>query len=313
MHCNIHLNEMNSIESLKLDFNSQQRQLSNIHNQKMFDDCIYVGSGDSYIAGLIVEYITDHKCKCYSPSDLFNSRFNEDKTYCFISVTGKTAANIKVAQRATDSGIDTVAVTFDENSKLARVCKDTVQLKITRGHTPTAGFSSFVANVVTCLQISGSIVPQKFDLWHKRGIELSLQSLDSIVLPPNQSVDLLGNNLLYAIALYASFQMAEFFGTTVHAHKLEEFCHSPIFGFRKPNQLWILGQKEKQISERLSKLGLRLTYNELYNQDIFGQLFETIFFIQNLMLLLAEKKGYSELQYVKMKEVLQASSDIIYL
>jgi len=107
--------------------------------------------------------------------------------------------------------------------------------------------------------------------------------------------------------------MAEFFGTTVHAHKLEEFCHSPIFGFRKPNQLWILGQKEKQISERLSKLGLRLTYNELYNQDIFGQLFETIFFIQNLMLLLAEKKGYSELQYVKMKEVLQASSDIIYL
>src|SRR5437867_8399895 len=147
---------MNSIESLKLDFNSQQRELGNIHNEKIFDDCIYVGSGDSYVAGLIVEYMTDHKCRCYRPYDLFNSRFNEDKTYCFISVTGKTTANIKVAQRATDSGIDTVAVTFDENSKLARVCKDTVQLKITRGHTPTAGFSSFVANVVTCLQISGS-------------------------------------------------------------------------------------------------------------------------------------------------------------
>ena len=312
MLCNVDLNEMNSIESLKLDFNSQQIELSNIHNEKMFDDCIYVGSGDSYVAGLIVEYITDHKCKCYSPSDLFNSRFDEDKTYCFISVTGKTIANIKVAQRANDSGIDTVAVTFDENSKLARVCKETVPIQITRGQTPTAGFSSFVANVVTCLQISGSVVPQKFDIWHKKGIQLSLRSLDSIVLPREESVDFLGNNLLYAIALYASFQMAEFFGTTAHAHKLEEFCHSPIFGFRKPNQLWILGQKEKQISEKLSKLGLRLTYNELYNEDIFEQLFETIFFIQNLILLLAEKNRYSELQYVKMKEVLQASSDIIY-
>jgi fructoselysine-6-P-deglycase FrlB-like protein len=303
---------MNSIESLRLDFNSQQRELTKIHNQKMFDDCIYVGSGDSYVAGLIVEYMTDHKCKCYSPSDLFNSRFNDDKTYCFISVTGRTTANIKVAQRATDLGVNTVAVTFNENSKLAQVCKKTVPIQISRGKTPTAGFSSFAANVVTCLQIAGSVVPLKYDVWHKKGTELSLQVLDSIVFPRDESLELLGNNILYAIALYASFQLSEFFGTVVHAHKLEEFCHSPIFGFRKPNLIWIFGQKEKQISEKLGKLGLRLTYNELYNQDIFGQLFETIFFIQNLILLLAEKNGYSELQYVKMKECLQTSSDIIY-
>ena len=62
----------------------------------------------------------------------------------------------------------------------------------------------------------------------------------------------------------------------------------------------------------LSKLGLRLSYNELYNQEVFGQVFETIFFIQNLILMLAEKNGYSELQYVKMKDLLLASSNIIY-
>jgi len=303
---------MNSIESLRVDFNSQQRELSNIHNEKMFDDCIFVGSGDSYIAGLIVEYITDHKCKCYSPSDLFNSRFKENNTYCFISVTGKTTANIKVAQRANEAEVNTVAVTFDKNSKLAQVCKETIRPQITRGQTPTAGFSSFVANVVTCLQIAGLVVPQKFDTWLNKGIQLSLQSLDSIILPREESVDLLGNNLLYAIALYASFQLSEFFGTTAHAHKLEEFCHSPIFGFRRLNQLWIFGHNEKQISDKLSRLELRLNYNEFYNQDIFAQLFESIFFIQNLILLLAEKNGYSELEYVKMKYVLGISSDIIY-
>jgi hypothetical protein len=37
---------MNSIESLKLDFNSQIEELGNIQNEKMFDEFIYVGSGD---------------------------------------------------------------------------------------------------------------------------------------------------------------------------------------------------------------------------------------------------------------------------
>ena len=87
---------MNSIESLKLDFHSQIRELNNIRNKKIFDDCIYVGSGDSYVAGLITEFLTDHKCRCYSPSDLSNSRLIEDKTYCFISVTGRTKANIEL-------------------------------------------------------------------------------------------------------------------------------------------------------------------------------------------------------------------------
>jgi len=72
---------MKSIGSLKLDFNSQIKELNEIRNKKIFDDCIYVGSGDSYVAGLIVEYITDHKCKCYRPSDLLNTRFFEGTTF----------------------------------------------------------------------------------------------------------------------------------------------------------------------------------------------------------------------------------------
>jgi len=302
---------MNSIDSLKLDFNSQIKELNNIHNKKIFDDCIYVGSGDSYVAGLIAEYLTNHKCKCYSPSDLLNSRFIDDKTYCFISVTGKTKANIQIARQAAQAGVKTVAVTLNKNSKLAEICSEIVPLKITKVNTPTAGFSTFVANVVTCLQLAGIIIPKKFDSWHKNGLELSSSSLESVILPDETSY-ILGNNLFYAIALYSSFQMAEFFGTTVIAHKLEEFCHSPIFGVKKFHDLWILGQNEELISQRLEKLGFRISYFELYNSDILTQLFESIFFVQNLVLLLARKYGHTELHYVMLKDVLKASSDIIY-
>lgn len=200
---------------------------------------------------------------------------------------------------------------MDRNSKLAKVCKKIVPLKITKVNTPTAGFSTFVANVVTCLQIAGIDVLMKFDTWHRKGIELSLNFIKSTI-SPNATVYILGNNTLYALALYASFQMAEFFGSTGIAHKLEEFCHSPIFGLKKSHHLWVLDQNEKQVSQRLRRLGLNLSYFELHNKDIFSQLFQSIFFVQNLILLLAEKRGKTELQFVKMKDVLNASSDLIY-
>jgi fructoselysine-6-P-deglycase FrlB-like protein len=302
---------MNSIESLKLDFNSQIKDLKNIHNSKLFDDCIYVGSGDSYVAGLIVEYLTSHKCRCYSPSDLFNSKFIKDKTYCFISVTGKTKANIEVARRASEAGVKTIAVTLNKKSDLAEICDEIVLPKIKRTDRPTAGFGTFVGNVVTCLQISGVTIPQKFDLWHENGVQLSHSLLESFTIP-RETLYLLGNNTLYALALYASLQMAEFFGSTALAHKLEEFCHSPIFGLRKSHCVWILGQNEDHIRRRLSRLGLRLSYVELSDPDILTELFESIFFVQNLMLLLAKRQGYSEPQYLLMGDVLKVSSDIIY-
>ena len=301
---------MNSLESLEFDFNSQISQLSKLSNEKLFEECIFVGSGDSYVAGLIAEYLTNHKCRCYSPSDLSKSNL-QDITHCFISVTGRTKANIDLARRARESGIKTIALTLNKNSELAQSCEHVVPLKITKVNTPTAGFSTFLANVVSCLQLAGIDLPKKFEVWFKEGTKLSKGLLKSVALP-NASAHILGNNLFYAIALYTSFQMAEFFGSSFTAHRLEEFCHSPIFGLKKSQDIWILGQKEEGISRSLGKLGFRTFYIELYNSDIVTQLFESIFFVQNLLLLLAKRYGYTELQYKVMKDVLKASSDIIY-
>ena len=168
-----------------------------------------------------------------------------------------------------------------------------------------------MANVITCLQLLGIDIPNKFDYWHKQAKQLSLKISESVILP-NDLLYILGNNLLYPLALYTSFQMAEFFGTSAVPYKLEEFCHSPIFSMKKSHNLWILGQKEEQVSKSLAKLGSGTLYIELYNSDILAQLFESIFFVQNLFLLLAKKHGYSELQYTVLKATLKVSSDIIY-
>jgi fructoselysine-6-P-deglycase FrlB-like protein len=302
---------MSSIEALKLDFKSQITDLKNICNDRISEDLIFVGSGDSYVAGLMAEYATDHKCHCLSPSDLLRSRFSKDKVYCFISVTGKTKANIEVARRATFLGAKTVAVTLNRNSELAQICKETIPLNVTTKRSPTAGFRTFVPVVLTCLQLAGIDVPSKFVVWQKKGIKMSLNLIDSLELP-KETICLLGNETLYSIALYASLKMSEFFCASAMAHKLEEFCHSPIFGIKQSDHIWIMGQKEEAISNRLNEMGLHLSYIELYRPDVLTKLFASIFFVQNLMILLAKKYGYSQIQYPLKQEVLKASSDIIY-
>jgi len=303
---------MGSIEVCKQDFNSQIKDLTNISNDKIFDECIFVGSGDSYAAGLAVEFLSNHRCVCYSPSDLINSKFTNNKTYCFISVTGKTRANILAAQQAVKAGVRTIAITLNEKSKLAQVCRETIPLKITKSEMPTSGFKAFTANVVTCLQIAGLAVSKNFDKWQKNGIRLSSEFSESITLPKTESIYLLGNNLLYAISVYASFQLAEFFGTAAIPQKLEEFCHSPIFGIKKSDHQWILGQDEGSVSKSLAKLNHNISYIELNESDKLTQLFQSIFFVQNLMLLLAEKYNYDEIQYLNKKDILNTSSDLIY-
>jgi hypothetical protein len=129
---------------------------------------------------------------------------------------------------------------------------------------------------------------------------------------PNDTAYVLANNLLYPLGLYTTLQMAEFFGTTAVAHKLEEFCHSPIFGIKKSHHVLILGQNEKFLSSKLERLGLHISYFELHNPDPLTQVFQSIFLVQNLLLLLAERYGYIELQYLLKQEILKVSSDIIY-
>src|SRR6476660_2456807 len=162
---------MNSIESLKLSFDSNIRELNSTHKKKLFDECIYVGSGDSYVAGLIVQYLTNHKCRCYSPSDLLNSTILKDKIYCFISSTGKTLTNIEIARRVRRAGVRSAIVTHKVNSELAQICDKVILSGLAKRDTQTTGFIAFVTNLLTCAQILGITIPQQFDIWYKKGVQ----------------------------------------------------------------------------------------------------------------------------------------------
>ena len=300
---------MDSLERLAFDLKDQISGLGRITVKRESENVVYIGSGDSYVAGLIAEYFSGHKCKCYSPSDLMFSKIIPDGTYYFVSVSGKTKANIEIAKRATKAGAKTVAITLSPFSELAQVCNETILLQTTSSDTSTS-YSTFTANVVTCLKLTGVTIPRQFETWHRNGMKLASDS-GSIKLP--QSIlHILGNNMLYPIAIYASLKMAEFFGVTATANKLEEFCHSPIFGVKPTHSIWIFGHNEEFISKKIDNLSGQLNYFEFKNPNILSQLFQSIFFLQSFMLLLSKKYNLKELKYRHMKKVLKISSDIIY-
>ena len=299
---------MDSLEKIKIDYSEQIYSLSQISCRKKSENCIFVGSGDSFVAGLIAEYISNHKCKCYSPADLTRSKFIENMTYYFISVSGRTRSNIEVARRATKAGVKTVAVTFDPTSELAKACNEIISLKSIMTNTTTS-YTAFTANVVICLQLAGMSIPPKFEMWHRNGAALSSRFHHFCI--PKGVLHILGNDVFYPLAIYASLKMAEFFGVTSLPYRMEEFCHSPLFGIKPSHTLWILGRTEDITCNKFKNLKNGYNFFELKNPDPVSELFEAIFFLQGYIVLLCEKHNFSELKYVLMKKVLAISSEII--
>jgi fructoselysine-6-P-deglycase FrlB-like protein len=301
---------MDSLEKIKFDYLEQINSLSQISCRKSSENCIFVGSGDSFVAGLIAQYMSNHRCKCYSPADLMNSKFIENMTYYFISVSGRTRSNIEVAKRASGAGLKTVAVTFNPKSELAKVCKEIISLEKVMTNAATS-YSAFTANVVVCLQLAGMSISPNFDKWHRNGMALS--SRFRHVYFPKDVLHILGNGTFYPLAIYVSLKMAEFFGVTSIPNRIEEFCHSPVFGIKPSHTMWILGRTEDNTSHKLRNLKNMFNFFELKNPNIISELFEAIFFLQGIMLRLCEKQNFTELKYVLMKKVLAISSDIIYI
>jgi hypothetical protein len=113
--------------------------------------------------------------------------------------------------------------------------------------------------------------------------------------------------------LYAALKFNEIFGVQALSYPAEEFCHSPLFGMQKVNQLIIMGKDNdgRDIYKRLRHEGFSCTYA---NFDCGGVelLLQSTFFMQLLILKLAHKHSLRDCYFLKNKKLLKASSDLIF-
>jgi fructoselysine-6-P-deglycase FrlB-like protein len=302
---------LNSIDAMALDMERQVLDLPRLSMPAPAPNSVaFVGSGDSYVAGLAAHYLSSGLASCLHPADIISDpSIVRVRDVHFVSASGKTRANVLAAKAARKAGLRTVAVTMDASSPLAKACDDSIILNY-RSAGKTSGTISFVASLIVCTWIAtgGKVgCPASLEPIYRLASKQALQLSKRMDVGP---AVFLGDSAFYLAAMYGALKFNEVFGTEAFAHPLEDFFHAPLFGTKKGRQILVLGSDGSPAS-RLKKAGM-MPFHVRCKAGSIESLLYAAFFMQHLTLQLARRQGRKECYFMQDKELLKTSSDFIY-
>ncbi len=312
---------MNAIEAMQTEIEYQVQDLHKLELLAPVSNCLFVGSGDSYIAGLAAQYYSGSHAICCSPIDIIkNHLLVKRRNLIVVSISGNTRANILAAKIAKKHGVGTIsALTARSSSRLAKSCDQTIELKYKSTGITTAGTISFTLSMIKCISLSTELqLPSNIRKMYIRADKQARQAISKIddkSNSSNTSYFILGNSQLYAIALYGTLKFNEIFGAKAMAYPAEEFCHSPLFSIKNIDQAIVLGgdadNNSRKLSKRLNEEGFSSVHVGFKSTGI-ELLLESTFFMQLFVLKLAQKYGLTSCYFLRNKKLLKVSSDFIY-
>ena len=121
---------MNTIEAYEKDIHLQLDFLKSFRKQKSLSynrqkDTLFSGSGDSLVSSMLAESFSGGMVKAMDPLDLYqNKQLVKSKNVYFVSISGNTITNIKVAKIAKR----TTAITSKPKSRLAKASDEIILL-----------------------------------------------------------------------------------------------------------------------------------------------------------------------------------------
>ena len=312
---------MKAIEAMQAEIEYQVQDLHKLELSSPVSNCLFVGSGDSYIAGLAAQYYSGSHAICCSPIDIIkNHLLVKRRNLIVVSISGNTRTNILAAKIAKKHGVGTIsALTARSSSRLAKSCDQTIELKYKSTGITTAGTISFTLSMIKCISLSTELqLPSNIRKMYIRADKQARQAISKIDDKSNNSNTsyfILGNSQLYAIALYGTLKFNEIFGAKAMAYPAEEFCHSPLFSIKNTDQAIVLGgdadNNSRKLSKRLNEEGFSSVHVGFKSTGI-ELLLESTFFMQLFVLKLAQKYGLTSCYFLRNKKLLKVSSDFIY-
>lgn len=311
---------MNSIEAMNMEINLQRSILPSLQlpTPKIPKECIFVGSGDSYVAGLISRYVSGFQAITLNPSDIFSlSNIAEGRQVFFVSLSGKTSTNIRAASILSKRGIHTTAITANPESPLANSCRDIITINIPTPNQTTAGTLSFTAATLICLSLISEVGTREISNIYRK-CQKMMGEYSKIVFSPRLYF-FLGNDFLFPCAIYGKLKIAEIFGFHSDADLIDEFFHSPIFGVTKDDTIFILERNNMEtvswytkIRNMLSNVGLPPISIKCGDSSVVEIILSSIFLQQLIFAKQAEKLRLKECFYLLKKKYLTLSSKVIY-
>jgi len=301
---------MNTIEAyekdieLQLDFLKLFRSQKNLsYNQQK--NTIFSGSGDSLASAMLTESFSDGIVKAMDPLDLYkNKQLAKSKHIYFVSISGNTLTNIKVAKIAKRS----TAITSKPKSRLAKASNETILLTAPNNKIFTAGSISFLDSALTCISlVKKIIIPNDSKLFSKARTDAKKAKVAKRIF-------VLGNYFTFPLAMYCAAKFYEILGYDAHYSRIEQFSHMEIFSVQKGDTVIIFEEKNshnKQLGRNLKNIGINLIHPNIPSTKI-SQMIYCTFFSQLLSLFEAKKKRKKDCHFVTAKKIRNVSNQMIY-
>lgn len=302
---------MRTIEAYEKDIQLQENFLKKFKKQKPISEnqqkkVIFTGSGDSLASAMLAESFSNFKIKSMDPLDLLkNKHIVKDKTIYFVSISGKTISNIKVAKTAKKS----VAITSNPKSKLAKVSTNTITLKSPNSDVFTAGSISFLESALTCISLTTNITISNPSKIYRKALTDAKKSKFS------RRIFILGNSYTYPLALYCAAKFYELLGYDAHFERIEQFSHMELFSTKKRDTVIIFEEKNQhnlQLTKNLKNLGLNVIHPNFVSKNKISQILYYTYFSQLLPLFEAKKRGQTDCHFVLAKKLRSVSDNMIY-
>ena len=302
---------MNTIEAYEYDIKLQSEFLKNFKKQKPLSvnhqkNVIFTGSGDSLASAKLAEVFSNFRVKSMDPLDLLkNKSIAKSKTVYFVSISGNTISNIKVARVAKKA----IAITSKPKSRLAKSCKESIILQSPNSDVFTAGSISFLESALTCISlVRPIIIPKTNDIFKKAYSDAKKSKI-------GKRIFVLGNMHTFPVAMYCAAKFYELLGYDAHFERIEQFSHMELFSAKKGDTVIIFEEKNKhntQLVKNLKNVGLDVIHPVLDSKNKISQIIYYTFFSQLLPLFEAKKRHKKNCHFVLAKKLRNVSDNMIY-
>ncbi|MGI0057926.1 MAG: sugar isomerase [Nitrosarchaeum sp.] len=302
---------MQTLEAYEKDIFAQPEFLHTFQAKKPLSitqqkNVIFSGTGDSFVSAMLAEVFSNYLVKSIDPLDLLkNKTLTKNKTIYFVSVSGNTISNIKVAKMARKS----IAITSKPQSRLANVCDASIILNFHNSGVFTAGSISFLESALTCISLVSSISIPKNSRIFKKALSDAKKSKFG------KRIFVLGSSYTFPITMYCAAKFYELLGYDVHFERIEQFSHMELFSVKKCDTVIIFEEKNshnKQLLKNLKSIGLNVIHPTFESKNKISQLLYYVYFSQLLPLFKAKKRRQKDCHFILSKKLRSASNQMIY-
>src|SRR2546425_1991902 len=311
-----------SIQAMAEEISNQAQDLPKFSSQlrqkqpptPKLSSLVFAGSGDSYAAAVFAQELLRGEAIASDPYELLmNIRRTRGKNLVIISVSGKTKTNVELARKAKRMAKETIAVTTNPESPLAKECDQTLQLKYRTIGILTSGTVSFTTSLLACALLLGSL---------PRTVQITTALTDDALWATNVkqasegSFLFTGSGVNYALSLYGAAKINEVLGAKAEALYPEQLGHAKLFTIDKKRDVIVCissgRDKAMETHELLCKNGLRSSILVIPASHVVNRSLKIAIYLQRLALAMARKRRMTECAFLADKKRLALSNRLIY-